>query len=62
MRASALDALALGLEVTVIEDAVRGIELRPGDCERALGEMRAAGARVAPAAEVAASLTPRSDR
>jgi nicotinamidase/pyrazinamidase len=62
VRASALDALALGLEVTVIEDAVRGIDIHPGDSERALDEMRAAGARVAPAAEVAASLTPRSER
>jgi nicotinamidase/pyrazinamidase len=58
VRASTLDALALGLDATVIVDAVRGIDVRPGDCERALEEMRAGGARLAPAAEVAASREP----
>ena len=62
VRASAMDALALGLEVTVIEDAVAGIDLHPGDCARALAEMREAGAGVASSAEVAASLTPRAER
>jgi nicotinamidase/pyrazinamidase len=55
VRASTLDALALGLEVTVIEDAVRGIDVRAGDTTRALAEVREAGARVASSAEVAAS-------
>jgi len=61
VRASALDALAQGLEVTVIEDAVRGIDVHPGDCDRAFAEMREAGARVAPSAEVAAGLPPRAE-
>jgi nicotinamidase/pyrazinamidase len=55
VRASTLDALALGLEVTVIEDAVRGIDVRAGDTTRALAEVREAGARVASSAEGAAS-------
>jgi nicotinamidase/pyrazinamidase len=39
-----LDARRLGLEATVVEDAVRGIEVEPGDTARALEEMRSAGA------------------
>jgi nicotinamidase/pyrazinamidase len=62
VRASTLDALALGLEVTVIEDAVRGIDAHPGDCERAIEEMRAAGARLAPAAAVAAARENHAER
>lgn len=52
VRATALDALGRGLEVVVVEDAVRAVDLSPGDGERALEEMRRAGARVAPSAEV----------
>ena len=33
-----------GFAVTVVEDAIRGIEVKPGDIERAMEEMRAAGA------------------
>ncbi len=47
VRASVLDALRAGLEVTVIADGVRGVEVTAGDTERALDEMRAAGAVVA---------------
>ncbi len=39
-----LDARAAGFEVVVIEDAVRAVDLRPGDGTRALERMRAAGA------------------
>jgi len=53
VRASVLDALAEGFEVTVIEDAIRGVNLEPGDSERALAEMKAAGARLARSADVA---------
>lgn len=44
VRATVLDARAAGFEVAVLEDAVAGIEARPGDLERAWGEMLAAGA------------------
>jgi len=47
VRASALDALKYGFEVTVLTDAVRGVDLQPGDSERALQEMQAAGATLA---------------
>jgi nicotinamidase/pyrazinamidase len=46
VRASALDALAAGFEVAVVEEAVRAVEVAPGDGERALGEIRRAGGRV----------------
>lgn len=52
VRASVLDALKSGLPVTVVTDAVRAVDLRPGDGDRALAEMAAAGATLAPSAEV----------
>ena len=44
VRASVLDALANGLSVTLLEDAVAGVDRRPGDSARALTEMRDRGA------------------
>jgi nicotinamidase/pyrazinamidase len=46
VRNTVLDALRLGFEVTVVEDAVRGVEVEPGDSARALAEMNGAGADV----------------
>lgn len=46
VRASVLDALREGFAVTVLADGVRGVDVQPGDSERALSEMRAAGATV----------------
>ena len=46
VRASVLDALREGFAVTVLADGVRGVDVQPGDSERALAEMRAAGATV----------------
>ncbi|MGA7671458.1 MAG: isochorismatase family protein [Nitrolancea sp.] len=43
VRASALDARKHGLEVVLLMDAVRGVDVKPGDSERAIQEMRAAG-------------------
>ncbi len=43
VRASALDARRAGLQVTLLLDAVRGVEVVPGDSERAIQEMRDAG-------------------
>lgn len=45
VRVSTLDALRRGLLVTVLEDAIRGVNLKSGDSEMALKEMRTAGAR-----------------
>ena len=44
VKNSVLDALGLGLDVTVVEDAVRGVDVHPGDSERALEQMETAGA------------------
>jgi nicotinamidase/pyrazinamidase len=46
VRASVLDARRLGFDVTVLRDAIRGVDVNPGDSERALEEMQAAGATV----------------
>jgi nicotinamidase/pyrazinamidase len=47
VRWTALDALRAGFRVTVLTDAVRGVELIPGDSQRALEEIVAAGGEVA---------------
>ncbi|MCB2156112.1 bifunctional nicotinamidase/pyrazinamidase [bacterium] len=46
VRATTLDALKLGFEVHVVTDGVRGVDLQPGDSERALQEMEKAGAKL----------------
>lgn len=46
VKYSALDAVHLGFNVYVIEDACRGIDLHPGDIAKAYDEMRAAGVHV----------------
>jgi nicotinamidase/pyrazinamidase len=43
VKFSALDAVAEGYSVHLILDGCRGIDLEPGDIERALDEMREAG-------------------
>lgn len=52
VRATALDALEEGFEVVVLEDAVRPVEVRPGDGARALAELVAQGAHLARLEEV----------
>ena len=47
VRNTALDALRAGYRVRVAADAVRPVEVRPGDGAAALDELRAAGAEVA---------------
>ena len=44
VKATALDALRLGFETTVLADAIAAVDLEPGDGDRALDEMRDAGA------------------
>ncbi len=44
VKASVLDGLAAGFEVHLIRDATRAVDVQPGDGERALAELRAAGA------------------
>ena len=43
VRSSALDARNSGRSVTVLIDAIRGVDVHAGDSERALGEMAQAG-------------------
>jgi len=46
VKFTALDARTLGLNVFVIEDACRGVNLNPGDSAAAFDQMRAAGAHL----------------
>jgi nicotinamidase/pyrazinamidase len=46
VKDTALDALRLGYATTVRTDAMRAVDLQPGDGDRALAEMMAAGARL----------------
>jgi nicotinamidase/pyrazinamidase len=55
VRASAIDACREGFDVTVVTDAIRAVDVEPGDGERALTEMREAGARLATSAELVAA-------
>lgn len=43
VKATAMDAKNLGFETWVIEDGCRAVDLKPGDGDRALAEMRDAG-------------------
>jgi nicotinamidase/pyrazinamidase len=43
VKATALDAARLGFETYLLLDAIRPVDLEPGDGERAIDEMRAAG-------------------
>lgn len=56
VRATVLDGIRLGFDVTVVEDAIRAVDVEPGDGARALQEMRAAGAEVASTDEVLAGV------
>ncbi|MDB5297016.1 MAG: isochorismatase hydrolase [Phycisphaerales bacterium] len=46
VKFTALDAIGLGFHVHLIEDACRGVNLRPGDVAAAVEAMRAAGVAV----------------
>jgi nicotinamidase/pyrazinamidase len=54
VKATALDARRGGLEVVVLEDAIRGVEVKPGDCAKAMAEMSAAGIAFAKAGDIRA--------
>ncbi|MEY2461828.1 MAG: nicotinamidase/pyrazinamidase [Acidimicrobiaceae bacterium] len=47
VKASALDAVALGFNATVPRDAVAAVDVDPGDGDRALAELAAAGVTLA---------------
>lgn len=46
VKFTALDAVKLGFETHVVEDACRGVDLRPGDVDRAFHEMKQAGVQI----------------
>jgi len=49
---TALDAKQLGFQTSVILDACRGVNLKPGDVDRAVEEMKAASIRLVESAEL----------
>jgi nicotinamidase/pyrazinamidase len=46
VKETAADALREGFRVSVDRDGIRGIDVEPGDSERALEQLRAAGAEI----------------
>ena len=46
VKNTVLDALKNGFKVKALKDAMRAVDLQPGDGERAIEEMRAAGAEI----------------
>jgi nicotinamidase/pyrazinamidase len=46
VKQSVLDALRLGFKVTVLGDAIAGVDVHAGDSERAIDAMRVAGAKI----------------
>ena len=56
VRATGLDARAAGLDVVVLADAVCAVNVKPGDGERALAELTAAGCDLATTSAVLRAL------
>lgn len=52
VRASAIDACRERFDTTVVTDAIRAVEVNPGDGERALEDMKRAGAKLATSREL----------
>jgi len=52
VKFSVLDSATLGLRSHVIEDACRGVNLRPDDSQKAIEEMRAVGALIIDSREI----------
>ena len=52
VKSTVLEGLKEGFQVKVIEDAIRPVEMQPGDGQRALEEMRVAGAEIARSSEL----------
>ena len=52
VKFTALDAQALGFATCLVQDCCRGVDLNPGDVQRAMDEMRAVGVRMVDSAEL----------
>lgn len=57
VKNTVLDALKEGFNVKALEDAMRAVDVNPGDGERAIEEMRAAGAEIIKQEQVAGAGT-----
>ena len=62
VKNSVLDARSLGLDVIVVEDAIRAVEVEPGDSEQAVEAMREAGAVLASSEQVLQARTQTASR
>lgn len=60
VKQTVLDGLKEGFEVKGISDAMRPVEIQPGDGERAIDEMKSSGAVIMSAQELVNSLEERS--
>lgn len=58
VRATALDAQRRGIRIHVLEDAIKGVDVKPGDSEAAIAEMRRAGVPLIESRGVAKLLPP----
>ncbi len=58
VRATTLDATRRGIRIRVLGDAIKGVEVKPGDSEAAIREMRAAGVPFVESRGVAKLLPP----
>jgi nicotinamidase/pyrazinamidase len=58
VKHSALDARRAGLEVTLVADAVRGVDVSPGDSDAAVRELMDAGVQVVKASALVDDRTP----
>ena len=57
VKATALDGVGLGYPTTVLVDAIRAVNLKPGEGDRAVAEMAGAGVVLARGASAADSQT-----
>jgi nicotinamidase/pyrazinamidase len=60
VKATALDARRAGFDVIVLEDAIRGVEVHPGDCTKALEEMKTGGIRFAKTSDLRSEISRRT--
>jgi nicotinamidase/pyrazinamidase len=61
VKNTVLDALKEGFKVKALKDAMRAVDVNPGDGERAIEEMRAAGAEMVASRSIPTSTTSHSD-
>lgn len=46
VKFTALDAVSQGFKTSVVLDGIRGVELTPGECDKAIQEMRSVGVEI----------------